>query len=580
MSKKINKIILYSIIAGLSLWILDSISDHLFFHEGTFAELLLTDVPFFEIHDRLIFLAVCLVCALIIIKINDKRQKELEKIDLQAAILEQSMHGICISDKEGVIEYVNPVYCKSSGYSKQELQGAHVDIVKSGKHSKEFYENVWGTLSSGNPWYGRMIVKSKDGNFCHHQVAVSPIFDKQGKIIKYVGMGRDVTRELELEQQFHQSQKMESIGILAGGIAHDFNNLLTVINGYAEMSLSLADYNVELLNNLKQILAASKKAQNLTRQLLAYSRKQVLEMKPVNVNDLVRDMEKMLERILGEDIELKTVFSERAKMILADKGKIEQVIFNLAVNAREAMQSGGKLMIETSLEMLDENYTKSKIEVIEGEYIMIAVSDNGRGMTEEIQNRIFEPFFTTKESGKGTGLGLSTVQGIVKQHSGNIWVYSEPNKGTTFKIYLPVAEPVEVMKEGDEEIVMREQQNGIIMLVEDNQDVLQIAENILKSSGYEVYSFNDPDESIEFVKLFRGKIDLLITDVIMPKRNGSELQAKIKTILPDIKVLFVSGYTDNIISQHGVLGENVNFLEKPFTYDSLSRKVSSILRKH
>jgi signal transduction histidine kinase/CheY-like chemotaxis protein len=382
-----------------------------------------------------------------------------------------------------------------------------------------------------------------------------------------------------LKEQFRQSQKMEAIGRLAGGIAHDFNNLLTVIKGYSELSLIKLKEGDPLKGNIEEIHRASQRAANLTRQLLAFSRRQILEMKVLDLNTILKDLDKMLRRVIGEDIELVTLFAEGIGRIRADPGQIEQMILNLTVNARDAMPNGGKLTIETSNIELDENYVRSHIAVKPGLYVMLSVSDTGVGMTPEVKERVFEPFFTTKEKGKGTGLGLSTVYGIVKQSGGNIWVYSEPGHGTTFKIYLPwVEEKADALhRRDDPDILPRGSET--VLLVEDDLSVRGLAVRVLRENGYNLLEAANGNEALRMAQEYAGEIHLLLTDVVMPQMGGKELADRIKPLRPDIKVLFTSGYTDNAIVHHGVLEPGTNFLQKPFSPASLAHKVREVLDK-
>ena len=362
-----------------------------------------------------------------------------------------------------------------------------------------------------------------------------------------------------LKEQFRQSQKMEAIGRLAGGIAHDFNNLLTVIKGYSELALIKLKEGDPLKGNIEEIHRASQRAADLTRQLLAFSRRQILEFKVLDLNTILRDMDKMLLRILGEDIELVTLFAEGIGRVRTDPGQIEQMILNLAVNARDAMPNGGKLTIETSNIELNENYVRFHIAVKPGLYVMLSVSDTGVGMTPEVKERVFEPFFTTKEKGKGTGLGLSTVYGIVKQSGGNIWVYSELDHGTTFKIYLPrVEEEASTLLHGDDKRSLP-QGSETVLLVEDDLSVRGLVVQVLRENGYNLLEAANGNEALRMAQEYAGEIHLLLTDVVMPQMGGKELADRLKTLRPNIKVLFTSGYTDNAIVHHGVLEPGTNF---------------------
>jgi PAS domain S-box-containing protein len=386
-----------------------------------------------------------------------------------------------------------------------------------------------------------------------------------------------IQREREKAEQLRQSQKMEAVGQLAGGVAHDFNNLLTAITGYSDLSLRKIEPEHPLRRNLEEINKAGTRAASLTRQLLAFSRKQMLQAEVLDLNAVVADMDKMLRRLIGEDIDLVTLLDPTIHPIKADPGQIEQVLLNLAVNARDAMPTGGKLTVETGQKYLDESYAKSHVAVKAGIYIMLAVSDNGTGMDEDTKRRIFEPFFTTKEVGKGTGLGLSTVYGIVKQTGGNIWVYTELGKGTTFKVYLPVAEEVVSdtgLKPSSQEIP---QGRETILLVEDEEMVRNLTTEVLQTCGYEVLSAANGEQACEISQTFQGNIDLMITDVVMPQMGGRDLAEYLAATRPNTSVLYMSGYTDDAIVRHGVLDKNMPFLQKPFSPDSLARKVKEVL---
>jgi PAS domain S-box-containing protein len=383
--------------------------------------------------------------------------------------------------------------------------------------------------------------------------------------------------EREKAEQLRQSQKMEAVGQLAGGIAHDFNNLLTAITGYSELSLRRLQAEDPLHRNIQEIKKAGERAASLTRQLLAFSRKQVLQPKVLALNSIISDVEKMLRRLIGEDIELRTVLEPQLGSVKADPGQIEQVLLNLAVNARDAMPHGGKLTIETGNVYLDWEYAAQHIAVKPGHYVMVAVSDTGCGMDEKTQARIFEPFFTTKEAGKGTGLGLSTVYGIVKQSGGNIWVYSEVGQGTTFKVYLPrVDEGAEEYKRSAEPEEAL-QGTGVILLAEDEHMVRKLAREVLEMCGYKVLEAANGGDALLTCERHKEPIDLLVTDVIMPEMGGRELSSRLGQLRPEMKVLYMSGYTDNAIVHQGVLDEEANFIQKPFSPQTLASKVREVL---
>jgi len=388
---------------------------------------------------------------------------------------------------------------------------------------------------------------------------------------------RDITQQKILEAQLLQAQKMEAIGALAGGVAHDFNNLLTTIIGCSDLMMMSIGKDHELREDLEDIKKAGYQAASLTRQLLAFSRRQILEPKVIDLNDVIPDMDRMLRRLIGEDIDLETVLAPDLGRVEADPGQIEQIIMNLAVNARDAMPRGGRLTMETANVELDEVYARSHAGVTPGPYVMMAISDSGTGMDEETLSKVFDPFFTTKEIGKGTGLGLSTIYGIVKQSNGNIWVYSEPGKGTTFKIYLPRVEKEIEETEAVEAAAESLTGSEAILVVEDNEMVRDLVQTIFQRHGYSVLTAQDGEEAIKVSKEHDGPIHLMVTDVVMPNMSGKELAERLNALRPDMKVLYMSGYTDNAIVHHGVLAQEMLFIQKPFTPESLARKVREVI---
>ncbi|MCB9419487.1 MAG: PAS domain S-box protein [Ardenticatenaceae bacterium] len=402
--------------------------------------------------------------------------------------------------------------------------------------------------------------------------------------IRTIGASLDVTEtklaeiaQAELEEKLRQSQKLESLGRLAGGIAHDFNNLLVPIIGYTELAQMRLSPGDKLHNYLNKINTAAERAVSLTKQILAFSRRQMLEVQVFNLNDIVAEFKDMLQRLIGEDINLELFLAATPCLVKADRTQIEQILLNICINARDAMPVGGQLIIETGNVYLDEAYAQSRPDTQPGHHVMLSLSDTGHGMDDETKLHIFEPFFTTKEKGQGTGLGLATVFGIVKQHQGNIWVYSEPGQGTTFKIYLPRAEETAILTTitGSERPATHGTET--IMIVEDEPMVRKLARETLEAYGYTIIEADSPGDGLLIASSYEGVIDLLLTDVIMPNMNGRELYENIALIRPDIKVLYMSGYTDNVIVHHGVLDPDVNFLQKPFTVRGLAQKIRSVL---
>jgi len=523
--------------------------------------------------------------------VNESLQKEIverKRIEDEATKLQNAVHQVAdilfITDRNGIIEYVNPAFEKITGYCREEAIGNRPNILKSGLMGPEYYSNVWSTILSGNVYRAEVVNKKKNGELFYYDQVITPLKDSQGNITHFISVGRDITplkkKEEEmgaLQEQLRQSQKVEAIGQLAGGIAHDFNNLLTIIKGYSHLSLLELKEGDPLRANIDEINKASERAANLTRQILAFSRRQPMEMQVLDLNQVLKNLDKMLRRMIGEDIELATLLSEDLGGVMSDPGQIEQVIMNLAVNARDAMPGGGKLTIETANVELDEEYARSHIAVTPGRYVLLSVSDTGVGMRPEIKERVFEPFFTTKEKGRGTGLGLSTVYGIVKQSGGNIWVYSEPAQGTTFKIYLPrVDEPAEELRKKIEGAELP-RGSETILLVEDDEKVRELAVKILEMQGYEVLEAGSGSEALRICQEFKKPIHLILTDVVMPEMSGRQLAERLREVCEGFKVLYMSGYTDNAIVHHGVLEKGVDFIQKPFTMDGLARKVREVL---
>jgi len=508
--------------------------------------------------------------------ISQRKLAEAELVRLATAV-EQTGDSIMITDSDGFIEYVNPAFERITGFSKKEAVGQNPRVIKSGKNDPAIYRDLWDTITRGDVWVGQLINRKKDGTEFTERVTISGVRDKSGTIVNYIAVKQDISDVRQLEEQLRQSQKLEAIGILAGGIAHDFNNLLTVILGYGDLTLKRLNEEDPLHRNISEANKAAARAAGLTRQLLAFSRKQVLQPRILTLNAVVSELEKMLRRLIGEDIGFRTVLDPELGSVRADPGQIEQIIMNLAVNARDAMPKGGKLTIETKNVYLDEDYAKKHIAVVPGSYVMLAVSDTGMGMDEPTQARIFEPFFTTKESGKGTGLGLSTVYGIVKQSGGNIWVYSEVGRGTTFKIYLPRVD------EGAQEVERSAETDGAmqgsetVLVAEDEEAVRALARQVLEIYGYHVLEAANGGAALLICERHKEPIDLLITDVVMPEMSGRELADRLAQLRPDMKVLFMSGYTDNAIVHQGVLDEGANFIQKPFPTEALARKVRNVL---
>jgi two-component system, cell cycle sensor histidine kinase and response regulator CckA len=506
-------------------------------------------------------LAILVIIALLV----SARRKADARIRSQSEWLQVTLSSIddavITTDLKGIVGYMNPTAEELTGWSAS---------VATGMPIEEVFQLTDANIGSEELTDVNLI--SKDGTTRQIDVSVSPLRtgseESKGSVFAF----RDVTARKQLQDQFRQSQKMEAIGQLAGGVAHDFNNLLTVILGYCQLAKRKTKDNGPLSQDLDQIEEASARATTLVAQLLAFSRKQVLRLETLNLNEIVARSEKMLIRLIGEDVDLVTNTTTDIGHVRADAGQVEQIILNLVVNARDAMPNGGKLTIETANVELDENYAKTHLDVTPGQYVLLAISDTGHGMDAKTQARVFEPFFTTKELGKGTGLGLSTVFGIVKQSGGHIWLYSEPEKGTTFKIYLPrVDEPVNIT-EIEAAAVDSLRGSETLLLTEDDEAVRLLAEKILATQGYQVLVATSGAGAMEIIRQTPG-ISLLITDLVMPGLTGRELATELEKIQPDSKVLYLSGYAPSAIVHQGVLDEGVAFLAKPFTPDALARRV-------
>jgi len=492
--------------------------------------------------------------------------------------VEQAAESVLITDTHGAILYVNPAFERVTDYSRSEVIGRNPRLLKSGKHDPAFYQHLWQTITSDLVWTGRLINRKKDGSLYTEDVTISPVHNQAGEIVNYVAVKHDVSRVVQLEEQFHQSQKMEAMGRLAGGIAHDFNNLLTVIQvstWLLQRQIRPEDPRWEYVQRIQETV---ERATNLIKQLLSFSRRQIIEPRTLCLNRIVGDLSRMLQRIIGEDIELATNLTADLWPVRVDPSQMEQVIVNLVVNARDAMPDGGTLTIETANVVLDEAYVAYHIGARPGDHVLLAISDTGMGMDDEVQAHIFEPFFTTKERGQGTGLGLSTVFGIVNQNDGYIWVYSEVGKGTTFKIYFPRTEEAEPETPARTlPLVEDGQGTETILVVEDEAAVRELIVRVLTAHGYQVLEARDGQEALQVSGQHGGSIDLLLTDVVMPRMNGAELNEQLRAARPEIRVLYMSGYTDNAIAQHGVLEPGVNLLPKPFSMEALIHTVRHVL---
>jgi two-component system, cell cycle sensor histidine kinase and response regulator CckA len=467
---------------------------------------------------------------------------------------------------------VNDAAIEKYGYSREEFLAMTIKDIRPAEDVVKLLE-VTAEPATGYHDAGSWRHRKKDGTIISVEITGHP-FEFDGHNACLV-LANDITERKRLERQFHEAQRMESVGRLAGGVAHDFNNLLTVINGYSDMLLSEVQPGDPMRENLAEIRAAGDRAASLTQQLLAFSRRQMLQPVVLNLNQTVDEIQRMLRRVIGEDIEFVTQLEPSLGNMLADPGQIQQVLMNLAVNARDAMPGGGTLLIETANVVFDEDYASAHADTRPGPHIMLAVTDTGSGISDEVKQRLFEPFFTTKPTGHGTGLGLATVYGMVKQSGGWIWVYSELGRGTTFKVYFPRTDaPVPVATAAAAGKISGTE---TILVVEDQPEVRNLAVTVLRRCGYDVHSAVNGADAISFCTRFTGTIHLLLTDVIMPGMNGREVADNILEQRPDTSVLFMSGYTQNAIAHRGVLDEGIDYLQKPFTPEILAARVRNVL---
>lgn len=506
-------------------------------------------------------------------------EQELRKSEEKyRSIIEAITDGYHETDLKGNLTFFNDHVCEIVGCSREEFLGMNYRSFMDHENAQQVlnaYNRVFKTGRAEQTLH--FVVTAKDGARRDISASVSLMRDPNGAPCGFRGILREVTEQKRLQEKLQQASKMEAIGRLAGGISHDFNNLLTAVLGYANVLMQQIPQDSPHQQRLGQIVRAAERASGLTKQLLAFSRKQVLDVRVLNLNEVIGGLEEMLRRLIGEDIDLTTVFDSSLGSVRADVGQIEQILMNLVVNARDAMPDGGELSIETANVVLDDEYARKHSEVSAGPFVMIAVSDTGVGMDSATLARIFDPFFTTKAKGLGTGLGLSTVYGIVKQHHGHVAVYSEPGRGTTFKVYLPRASEAREPEATAVTPGPRPAGHETILIVEDAEVVRELVGEVLGMLGYSVLKAADPEEAIRISYTHKGAIHLLLTDVVLPYMDGRSLHKKIASARPRMKVMYMSGYTDNFIVHHGVLDRGVHFIQKPFSVDNLAKKVREAL---
>lgn len=506
--------------------------------------------------------------------IEDWKRAEKDRSRLITAI-EQACETVVITDPEGTILYANPAFERVTGFPRDKVIGGNPRILKSGQHDQAFYHNLWRTIRSGKVWSGHFVNKRRDGSLYEEEATISPIKDESGKIVNYVAVKRDVTGEVLLKKQLLEAQKMEAVGTLAGGVAHDFNNLLQVILGYAEMALMAKDMR-KSLSALREIRGAARSAAELTQALLTFSRRVESKLRPIDLNHELQQLARMLRRTIPKMIEIEMTLSDDLHAINADPGQLQQIVLNLAVNARDAMPDRGRIIIETKNVFLDDEYCESHIGASPGHHVLLTFSDTGCGMDEETAAHVFEPFFTTKEAGKGTGLGLSVVFGIVKNHGGNILCDSQPGKGTTFRIYLPAL--------GKHQQSLKDEQgwtptggNETILLVDDETSIRLMTRSMLESFGYTVLQASNGREALEIFCRERHRISLVILDLIMPEIGGKECLQEILRLAPETKTIIASGYAADGQIDRALEGGAKACVRKPFDMRQILRTIREVL---
>ncbi|MGD0089372.1 MAG: response regulator [Planctomycetota bacterium] len=542
--------------------------------EDLAAELLRDGARDYVLKDRLARLAPALQRVLREAEEHAKREEAERKLWIKDAAIASSINGIILADLDGRITYANKAALAMSGYTEAEVVG--LDLVPLAQDRKRG-EEAQTELRRVGCWVGEMAARKKDGGILHVNLSGNLVYGADNKPLCLMFSFQDITAHRKLERQLQQIEKLESIGKLAGGVAHDFNNILSVVLGYSQMALQKMTLDDPLRKKFEAVLRAGERGAALARQLLIFSCKQAVEPHVISLNAVVTDFDKMLRRLIGEDIKVTLALAPDAGCIRADAGQIEQVIMNLCVNARDAMPRGGELFIKTANVTLDEAYARVHPGVGLGPHVMLAVNDTGSGMSSDVVMHIFEPFFTTKEPGKGTGLGLSVVYGIVKQFGGSIAVYSELGHGTVFKVYFPCLDSTAQTSGLRKAVAVPEAHGETVLVVDDEADIRSLVQETLQDLGYTVLVGAGPQDALHLAETHTGPLHLLLTDVVMPEMSGKELAERVKAKHPQAKVLFMSGYTHNVMLDHGVDGKTPAFVEKPFMPAALATKVREVL---
>jgi len=505
------------------------------------------------------------------------RQKKSDEVRTRlASAVEQTAETVVITDAEGTIVYVNPFFERTTGYSREEALGSNPRILKSGRHDDAFYKRMWDTLTSGQTWTGHIINKKKDGTLFEEDASISPVRDASGRIVNYVAVKRDITQEISLQTQLFQAQKMEAVGTLAGGVAHDFNNILQVALGYSELVLDDAALPQQFRADIRKIYESAQRGADLIQRLLMFSRKTEIKPQPLNLNRRITELRKMLERTLPKMIEIRLALREDIDTINGDPTQIDQVLMNLAVNARDAMPDGGELALETANVVLDDEYARTHLDARPGRHVLLTVTDTGSGMDNETLEHIFEPFYTTKAVGEGTGLGLAMVHGIVKQHGGHMSCRSDPGHGTAFLIYFPAL----ISDEEPERAFVREMPKGgseTILLVDDEEFIRDLAVRILTKAGYRVIPVSNGKEALEAYQKWGTDIALVVVDLIMPEMGGKHCLEGLLALNPAVKVVVASGFSADDPTKDAIAVGAKAFVNKPYKIRQVLEVVRNVL---
>lgn len=546
-------------------------------------QLLIPGIEPFELMSRIglavvvFFPLAFLLCARFFLDTERRRAETAERNRLITAI-EQVDEIIFITDLENKVVYVNPAFERITGFQRNRLMGRDPSFLLSSENDVNVMEELFASARAGKPWRGRLLSVRKDKSTYPQDVSVAPVFDESGRIVLYVTVAQDISEQVELEERFQHAQRLESVGRLAGGVAHDLNNLLSPILGFSELILAGLDPSHPHHGFAQNILKASERARDIVGQLLSFSRKQIMSFAPMSLNGLLRELEPLLRRTLREDIHLRMRLDPSLPDIQGDSGQLGQVIMNLTVNAQDAMTEGGELVFETSCVELSKSDTVQGLGLVPGRFAVMTVRDTGAGIAQELLSHIFEPFFTTKDREKGTGLGLSTSHGIITQHGGAITVDSTEGRGTSFTVYFPEGsgEDAEAPAASREE-TSQGSATGTILIAEDDEQVAALARVMLESEGFTIRVATSAEDALDIAKNAQPPVDLLLTDVIMPDMNGRQLYEGVQAHCPSAAVLYMSGYTDDVIAHRGVLEEGVHFIPKPFKRKDIIAKVKQAL---